>query len=148
MFRGTYEHPIDDKGRLNVPMRFRELLRADEAERLVITNFVIEKRHCLQAFPYDAWLQFEARLKAKPQFDPKLTTFKHFYLGGAHECQIDKQGRILIPPRLREDAHLKSVAVIVGDLDKFSIWDRETYSPVFTAGEEMLMNDQSFLSEI
>jgi MraZ protein len=148
MFRGTYEHPIDEKGRLNVPLRFRELLRADEDERLVITNFVIEQVRCLQAFPIDAWLQFEARLQAKPQFDQKLTTFKHFYLGGAHECQIDKQGRILIPPRLREYAGLKTAVVCVGDLDKFSIWDRDSYSPVFTAGEQMLMGDQSFLSEI
>lgn len=148
MFRGTYEHPIDDKGRLNVPLRFRELLRVDEAERLVITNFVIEKKRCLQAFPYEAWMQLEARLKAKPQFDQKLTTFKHFYLGGAHECQIDKQGRILIPQRLRDYAGLKTIAVIVGDLDRFSIWDRSTYTPVFDAGEQMLMNDQSFLSEI
>ena len=148
MFRGTYEHPIDEKGRINVPLKFRELLPADDNERLVITNFVIEKVRCLQAFPYDAWSRFEARLEAKPQFDQKFTKFKHFYLGGAHECQIDKQGRILIPPRLRAYAGLKTTAVFVGDLHKFSIWDPKAHDPVFNAGEQMLMDDQSFLSEI
>jgi len=148
MFRGTFEYPIDDKGRVSVPLKFREILRASGDERLVITNFVIEKAHCLQAFPYEAWLQLEARLRARPQFDQKLTVFKHYYLGGAHECQIDRQGRILVPPRLRDYAGLKKGAVFVGDLDKFNIWEPETYSPVTSAGEELLMGDQSFLLEI
>jgi MraZ protein len=148
MFRGTFEHPIDEKGRVSVPLKFREPLRVGGDERLVITNFVIEKLRCLQAFPFEAWLQLEARLRAKPQFDQKLTVFKQFYLGGAHECPIDRQGRILIPPRLREYAGLKKDAVFVGDLDKFNIWNRDIYSPVNAAGEQLLMGDQGFLSEI
>jgi MraZ protein len=147
-FRGAYEHPVDEKGRVSVPHKFREILRARGDERLVLTRFVIGKSRCLHAFPIDAWLELETRLAARPQFDPKFTVFKQFYLGSAHECQIDKQGRILIPPRLREYAGLNGDVVFVGDLDKFIIWDRQIHAPVDGAGEELLMQEPSFLSDL
>lgn len=147
-FRGAHEHPVDEKGRVSVPHKFREILRTKGDERLVLTRFVTGTSRCLHAYPFDAWIELESRLRAKPQFDPKFMAFKQFYLGNAHECQIDRQGRILIPPRLREYAGLNGDVVFVGDLEKFSIWDRAAHAAVDKAGEQLLIEQPGFLSEI
>jgi MraZ protein len=149
MFRGTFEHAIDDKGRVNVPARFRDVLRASEDDRLFITNFFVHNVRCLDVYPYAAWLQLEARLREKPQFDPSVISFfQNYYLPGAQECLIDRQGRVLIPPRLREYANLKKDVVFTGALDKFRLWDREAWQPVFSTGEQSLMNNPNILSAI
>jgi MraZ protein len=145
-FSGTYEHPIDEKGRLNVPVDIRAHLRGDEP--LIVTNFVIQKVRCLRVYPQDSWEQVTNRLRATPEFNKKFNVFKLYYLGGAHTVQMDKQGRLLIPPRLREYAALNKNAVVVGETDRFSIWDHAAHATVFEAGEQMLMDEDDFLSEI
>src|SRR6188768_1773230 len=107
MFRGSFEHGIDDKGRVQIPARFREMLQSSEDSRVVITNFRIDGEPGLDVYPYKAWRDLEERLRAKPQFDLKVLRFQNYYFASAHDCELDRQGRILLPTNLREYAGLK-----------------------------------------
>jgi MraZ protein len=153
MFRGSYEHTIDGKGRLNVPSKFREVLKQMRRENLsepiseeenddsvVITNFVQNEIRCLDVYPMNAWQRVEEVLKSKLRIDAEGLRFRNFYLGRACECAVDKQGRILISPELRKWAGLKREVVFVSDLDRFQIWDKETW-------EKHLANTESEISK-
>jgi MraZ protein len=149
MFHGTFEHTIDEKGRVNVPVKFRDHLRATGDDRLFFTNFIVKGVKCLDVYPYAAWVELESRLREKPQFDPNVIDFFHnYYFAGAHECQLDKQGRVLVPPLLRQYASLKRDVMFTGALAKFRLWDRDAWAPVFRSGEQLLMENPSFLGQI
>ncbi len=148
MFRGSFEHTLDNKGRLSIPAKFREVLLGKGDERIVITNFVVEQARCLDVYPFDEWVRFEDEVRKKPRFDRRIIAFQNYYLGGASECAVDKQGRILIPPLLREYANLKRDVVLVSVLDKFRVWDKETWKKVFAEAEEKLMQDPDFLGDL
>lgn len=136
MFRGLHEHTIDAKGRVSLPQRFRELLDrnsgqaeskgdASDVETSLIITTGIDK--CLVAYPKAEWEAFEARLAALPQFDPAVVQVKRIYVAGATECSIDKHGRLLIPPMLREYAGLERDAVFAGMVATIEIWSKETW---------------------
>ncbi|MFQ5683650.1 MAG: division/cell wall cluster transcriptional repressor MraZ [Candidatus Binatia bacterium] len=148
MFRGSFEHTLDTKGRVSIPSRFREVLLGKGDERIVITNFVIDGIRCLDVYPLDEWLRLEEEIRKKPKFDRRMVLFQNYYLGGAFECDVDKQGRILIPPLLRQYANLKRNVCLVSALDKFRVWDREAWRKIFSEGEEKLMQDPDFLSDL
>ncbi len=148
MFRGRYEHTIDSKGRLSIPSRFREVLLGKGDERLVITNFIIDSMRSLDVYPLDEWLHFEEEVKKKPKFDRRMVMFQNFYLASACECDVDKQGRILIPPLLRQYAGLKRDVMLVAALEKFRVWDKETFKTVFSEAEDKLKQDPDFLSDL
>jgi MraZ protein len=148
MFRGSFEHTVDNKGRLSIPAKFREVLLGKGDDRIVITNFVVEQARCLDVYPFDEWVRFEDEVRKKPRFDRRIIAFQNYYLGGASECAVDKQGRILIPPLLREYAGLKRDVVLVSVLDKFRVWDREAWKKVFAEAEEKLMQDPDFLGDL
>lgn len=148
MFRGRFEHTIDEKGRVNVPARFREILQAFSDDRVIITNFLITSVRCLDVYPQAAWLQLEDRLRAKPQFDQRVMRFQNFYVASAHECVLDKQGRILLPPTLREYANLTRDVVFTSALEKFRIWDREQWNRVFGEAEQSFMERPEELNEL
>jgi MraZ protein len=148
MFRGSFEHTLDNKGRLSIPAKFREVLLGKGDDRIVITNFLVEQARCLDVYPFDEWLRFEDEVRKKPRFDRRMIAFQNYYLGGASECAVDKQGRILIPPLLREYAGLKRDVVLVSVLDKFRVWDKETWKKVFAEAEEKLMQDPDFLGDL
>ena len=139
MFRGKFEHTIDDKGRVSVPVRFREFLQATNDDRVVITNFFFDQARCLDVYPYASWVEMEDHLGAQSQFDPDAASFQLYYIGSAHDCVLDKQGRILLPPDLREHASLKRDVIFVSRLKKFQIWDKETWARVFGEAEQNLM---------
>ena len=139
MFRGTFEHTIDDKGRVSVPARFREALLASNDDRVIITNFRIESSRCLDVYTVAAWQELEGLLREKAQFDPGIMRFEHYYVASAHDCVIDKQGRILLPPNLRQYAGLNRDVVFTALLGKFRIWDREQWKRVFDDAERALM---------
>src|ERR1019366_7703633 len=103
MFRGRYEHTIDAKGRTSVPARYRDVLDAISERRIVLTSALDP---CLAAYTMPEWTAFEERLAKMPQFDRAVQKLKRIYVSGAVECEIDDSGRILIPPVLREHAHL------------------------------------------
>ena len=148
MFRGTFEHTIDDKGRVSVPARFREILLASNDDRIVITNFFLGSLRCLDVYALAAWEKLEERLQAKPQFDQRVMRFQNYYFAAAHDCIIDKQGRILLPPSLREYAGLNRDVVFTSALEKFRIWDRAQWKQGFGDAERALMERPEDLTDL
>ena len=118
MLIGEYEHSIDAKGRLIMPAK----LRIDMGEKFIVTKGL---DGCLFAFSQNEWLNFETKLKALPLSDKNARNFVRFFLSGATECEIDKQGRILIPANLREAANLSKDTVIIGVGTRLEIWDKQ-----------------------
>lgn len=125
MFIGTYEHSLDSKGRLSLPVRFRELLAAQADSRLVLTSNVDPLGRCLVAYPLQEWMAFQEKLAALPQFDEAVVRLRRLHVAGACECSTDRQGRMLIPPLLREYAGLKNMVVFAGVGQTIELWDRE-----------------------
>lgn len=123
MFRGRYQHTIDPKGRLSIPARFREEL----AERSVDTLVLTEGDHCIWAYPVDEWERLEEKLRQQPQLSAEMRSFLRRTVGSAKDCPVDRAGRTLVPPELREFAGLRKDVVISGALGKFEIWGRERW---------------------
>ena len=147
-FRGNHKHTIDAKGRLSIPARFREVLLGKGDDRLIITNFVVEAARCLDVYPLDEWFRFEEEVRKRPKFDRRVVHFQNYYLSSASECVVDKQGRILIPPALRQYASLKRDVILVAALEKFRVWDKEAWKKVFADAEEKIMQDPDFLGDL
>ena len=120
MFMGEYNHTIDAKGRLIVPAKFREILG---------DNFIVTKGldGCLFVYPNDEWTRFEEKLKSLPLTNKNARQFTRFFLAGAAACEVDKQGRILLPQVLREFASLEKDVVLVGVASRIEIWSRERW---------------------
>ena len=149
MFRGRYEHTVDTKGRLSIPAKYREFLQGKgDGGRLIITNFVVSSKRCLDVYPLDEWLTLENAVRQKPKFDARMVRFQNYYLGGATECVVDDPGRILIPPTLRRYAELKRDVMLVSAGEKFRIWDKDAWDEVFTEAEEQLMEDPDYFSDL
>ena len=148
MFRGHYEHAIDDKGRVAIPARFREALSGLQDERLVITKFRLTGRRCLDLYPLSTWRELEAKIVSKNRFDPRLQRFKNFYVSGAHECGIDAQGRVLVPPLLRDYGGLRREVMFTGDIDMFRLWDKQTWQQAFSEDEQAVLDDPELLGSL
>ncbi len=123
MFRGRFEHIVDSKGRVSIPARFRELLAEKYDDRLILTNF----DRCLVAYPYEGWRVLEERVGSLCRVKKEVKAFQRFFISGATECPIDKLGRILVPPTLRDYAQLGRNVVFAGMLRKFEIWSKERW---------------------
>lgn len=120
MFIGEYEHSIDAKGRLIMPSKLRE----DIGEKFVITKGL---DGCLFAYSQSEWLIFEEKLKTLPLTNKDARNFVRFFLAGAIECEIDKQGRFLIAGNLREYATLEKEVIIIGVATRIEIWNKEKW---------------------
>jgi len=120
MFMGEYIHSIDSKGRFIIPVRFREQL----GERFVVTKGL---DHCLFVYPLGEWSLFEQKLKSLPLASRDARKFTRFFFAGAVECEVDKQGRILLPFNLREYSQLDKEAVLIGVSNRVEIWSKETW---------------------
>ena len=129
MFRGQYAHAIDDKGRTSVPSRFREVLAAQGESRLVLTAGVDP---CLVAYPMKEWIAFEDRLAQLPRFDPSVAMIRRLYVSGAVEIELDRVGRLLIPPTLRETAGLEREALWAGMGKHLELWSKERFDRLRT----------------
>ena len=121
MLIGEFEHSLDAKGRLIMPAKIRESI----GETFVVTKGL---DGCLFAFSKTEWTNFEEKLKALPLSNRNSREFTRFFLSGATECEIDKQGRFLIPTNLRDAANLKKEAVIIGVGTRIEIWDKEKWN--------------------
>ena len=121
MLIGEFEHSLDAKGRLIMPAKLRESIGE---------NFVVTKGldGCLFAFSITEWANFEEKLKSLPLSNRNSREFTRFFLSGATECEIDKQGRFLIPNNLREAAGLIKEVVIIGVGTRIEIWDKEKWN--------------------
>ncbi len=120
MFIGEYEHNVDAKGRVIMPAKLRE----DIGDKFIITKGL---DGCLFAYSQTEWANFEEKLKALPLAQKNARNFVRFFLSGAVECEIDKQGRFLIPANLREHANLDKEIVIIGVGTRLEIWNRQTW---------------------
>jgi MraZ protein len=116
---GEYNHTIDAKGRIIVPSKFREAL----GEEFVVTQGL---DGCLFVYPNDEWMEFIAQLKNLPG-SKDARQLQRYFMAGAASCEVDKQGRILIPNKLRESAALEKEIVFVGVLNKIEIWSKERW---------------------
>mgnify|MGYP002617344470 FL=1 len=120
MLMGEYSHSLDTKGRLIMPAK----LRQDIGDKFILTKGL---DGCLFAFSQTEWNNFEEKLKSLPLSDKNARNFVRFFLSGATECEIDKQGRFLIPTNLRTAANLEKDAIIIGVGTRIEIWNKETW---------------------
>lgn len=119
-FRSRSEHFLDPKGRLNIPSRFREVLRDRYTELLVVTNW----HKCLKAYPKQVWAEIENTLISQAKMHRGMEAFVRYVISGVTECPLDKQGRILLPATLRSDLDIKKEVMLSGMLDHFEIWNK------------------------
>ena len=120
MYMGEYNHTIDNKGRLIVPAKFREVL----GDKFVVTKGM---DHCLWLFDMEEWVRLEEKIQALPVTNQKARKLSRFFLAGATDCEVDKQGRILIPAPLRKHASLDKDVTLVGVGGHIEIWDKVTW---------------------
>lgn len=124
LFYGEYQHTVDQKGRIIIPAKFREGL----GEKFIITKGL---DNCLFVYSEDEWLNLETKLRSLPFTNKDARAFVRFFFAGAGECELDKQGRILIPQNLRDHGKLDRDVYIIGVSTRVEIWDKtkwEEYS--------------------
>ncbi len=124
-FRGEYSHSIDAKGRLIIPAKFRELL----GDQFVVTRGF---DGCLFVFAQAGWDEFEAKLQALPMDSQDVRTLTRFFLAGATDAELDKQGRILLPQSLLKHAGIEKDAVIAGVGNRVEIWNKDDWDKAST----------------
>ena len=134
MFRGQFVHSVDAKGRISLPSRFRDVLIADDsAARFVLTPALFDP--CLHLYPMRAWEEFEQKVSELPSLDPNAVRFRRMYVSAAVECELDKAGRVLVPPHLRERADLdkdKGDALWAGMGRILELWSRVRWDAALT----------------
>ena len=121
MFRGVNGVNIDVKGRMVMPTRYRDRLLLESRGSVILT--IDTEERCLLLYPLPAWEEIESKLAALPSFNPATRRIQRLLIGHATEIEMDGQGRILLPPLLREYAGLKKRAMLVGQGKKFELWD-------------------------
>lgn len=119
MFMGTYDHSIDAKGRVIVPAKFREAL----GDSFVVT-FGLDG--CLFVYPEEEWEDFVKQLKELPG-SKEARKLQRYFMAGAAPCDVDRQGRVLIPSNLRDKAGLDKDIVFVGVMSKIEIWSKKRW---------------------
>ncbi len=124
MFRGGNTVNLDAKGRLALPTRYRGPLDDRCQGQVVLT---VHDDRCLLLYPQPDWDEIERKLVRLPNQNKRTRTLQRLLLGHATELEIDKSGRILIPPRLREFASLEKRVVLAGLGNKFEIWNEEAW---------------------
>ena len=145
MFMGEYSPALDEKGRVAIPAKLRKAFgESSIADRLVLTHGFDK---CLMAFREEDWRDFvENKLMPLSQSDPKHRMSVRFLVGGASDCELDKQGRLVIPSYLLNYANIKSDVIILGLYNKIEIWSKEVYESYKPEGEllDSFANDLGF----
>lgn len=126
MFRGITALNLDAKGRLAIPSRYREALLQQSDGQVVITINQDEK--CLWMYPLDIWEDIEEKVVKLPTFDPRSQRLKRLLIGHATDCELDGSGRVLVPPPLRDYGELTKRVMLVGQGNKFEIWDEALWN--------------------
>lgn len=144
MFRGSSYHTIDSKGRIIVPMRFQIALKADLNSGLMLSRL----DGGLVAYPFDEWKKIEERILALAEKSHAIRRFRRIFVGGACECMLDAQNRILVPQTLRDYAKLEKEIVLTGVLDHFEIWSNENWNKESQLFEEEDMQKEEVKNEI
>lgn len=129
MFMGEYQHSLDAKGRLIIPAKFRDEL----GEGAILTRGL---DNCLFLFPQEEWSILESKLKTLPLTKGDARQFVRFLFSGATECELDKQGRIILPNNLREFASIDKDAVVIGVSSRVEIWSKEKWDSYVQDAED------------
>ncbi len=140
MFRGASAINLDTKGRIAIPKRYREPLHAEFTRQIVIT--VDFQSPCLLLYPFDEWSKIEAKLLLLSDTRATERAMKRLLLGYAHECELDGNGRILLPPPLRQYANLDKRAMLVGQLNKFELWDETAWQQQIEQSRETIQSEE------
>jgi MraZ protein len=144
MFRGRFEYSIDEKGRISLPVRFREVLSANYDERLILTTF----DQCLWAYPLPEWQLIEEKIAALPQFKSEVKALQRIFVSGATECALDKQGRLIIPPVLRDYAGLEKDVLFVGMTKRIEIWSKQRWEDIFAKSQKLIETSTDDLANL
>jgi MraZ protein len=131
VFRGVAQLSLDSKGRLAVPSRYREALLVRCAGRLVITA---DYDKCLLVYPQPDWEPIQQKLMGLSSLNPRIRDLQRQLIGYAEDIEMDAAGRVLISPALRDFASLGKSVVLVGQGNKFELWDREKWDQVLERG--------------
>ncbi|MCX5812755.1 MAG: division/cell wall cluster transcriptional repressor MraZ [Proteobacteria bacterium] len=123
MFAGRFEYAIDDKSRISIPAKFREILSANHDMRLILTNL----DGCIVGYPYQEWLTIQQKTSSYGAIRKEARAFLRYFYSGVTECLIDKLGRVLIPQSLKADAAIIKNVVIIGMGNKIEIWAQERW---------------------
>lgn len=138
MFQGRFIHNIDTKGRISIPAKFREIITERYDNRLILTND-IEK--CIVAYPPEEWEMYIEKVKALPM-KKEVRIYQRHVFSAAMEGELDRQGRILIPPALRDYAGLNKEVCLVGQLNRIEIWDKKEWE------KALMLEDRDRIIEV
>ena len=131
MFRGANAINLDAKGRLAMPSRYRDELDSRSSGQLIVTIDAVDP--CLCVYPLDEWELIEAKLRALPSLREENRRLQRVLIGNAVDLELDSNGRFLVPPRLREHAGLDKHAMLVGQLNKFQLWNESAWNALAEA---------------
>jgi len=132
MFRGRFEYALDDKGRVKIPSKFKDTLYKKDLKVLVLTIF----DDCIYAYPQDVWEELEKKAVNLPLTNKSARRFKRMFFASAQDVNIDSQGRILIPPVLRNDSGITKDVVVLGNLDHIELWPKANWENELKALKE------------
>lgn len=144
VFRGQYHHNIDEKGRIIFPSRFREIFTEKYDNRMVITNW----DGYLMVFPYDEWRVIEEKVSHQSILRKEVRSFQRFFMSGAVDCNLDGQGRVLIPPTLREYAHLEKDIILAGMIKVIEIWSKDRFEEEMKKTGEEIDKSTNFIADL
>jgi len=127
-FSGKYYYSVDPKGRVMIPAPYRSILLSNYSSKLYVTTAAFDK--CLYIYPFEEWQRFEERVRALPQMKESVRWLMRRVVASAHECEMDRQGRILIPASLRADTDINGEVAVVGQVDKMELWNKDEWDKV------------------
>ena len=124
MFRGEFHNHLDDKGRVSIPARFRDQIANQHELPLVVTQGFDK---CLAVYPMDTWKKIEEKLSSLNTLNEHVRLFQRTILKASDECELDKQGRVVLSPVLRDAVGITKSVVVVGMLNRIEIWNKDEY---------------------
>lgn len=141
MYLGEYRHSVDQKGRIILPVKFRDAMRAG----CVITK---GQDRCLVLYDLGGWQEYAQQIRSLSKMDQKVRAFARSIFGSAADVVPDGQGRVLVPPKLREYAGIDKEVVIAGVDDHIEIWDAETWDGVTLEADAHLQEVSQSLADL
>jgi len=145
VFSGASAINLDAKGRIAMPKRHREPLCTLHNNQLMITVDI--QSPCLLLYPIQEWQHIAEKLSQLSDTQPTERAIKRMLLGYAHECELDGNGRVLLPTPLRQYAHLEKRAMLVGQLNKFELWDETTWQQQIEESRTAILNEDLAANE-
>jgi MraZ protein len=148
MFRGAAKVTLDDKGRMVIPTRYREQIAERAQGQLVVT---VDRDQCLLLYPLPDWEQIERKLMSLPSLHAQARRLQRLMVGHATDLTLDAHGRLLLPPELREFAGLARHAMLIGQGNRFELWDEtrwNTRRDFWLASEEQVTDLPSELDSL